>query len=823
MFLLVLAVRGSAPFGSAGRGINDLGNQFVPQHAHLWDLLRGTTQGGWQLNWDSGLGVPFLPDLATYVGSPVGLLVALFPRDDLETAVLVVTATLYALAAGAMTAYLRRLRPLGNPWVAALLGSAYALCGWALDDGSYVPMWLNGLVALPLLALVMEWARARSHPLLAPVLVALVWVANFYTGFMATIGAGLLLLARMVAADTSWRQSLRTVVVAGRHVVLGVAMSAWLVVPTYLAVRVSQPSPPSVFVPRPWATVLSRFLPLTEGVGTSPGLYVGSAVLVLALSLVVHRGVDLRTRLTYPVLALLVVLSIQWGPTSLVWHGFDTPNGSQYREAFVVCAVVVVTAWLALCARPDLLAAAVGLVGLAAVGLVGLRSTYADRVNLGVALVVGATPLVLALASRTRRRPLVTAAAALLTIAGVAEAAATAYAVDSLRTKVFALPAPWGPADDARLEAVRSAPGLPAQRTETVGARSLNAPLLYGYAGVSYYSSTMSAATSTALRGLGLDWAGYGRSVHHRPDPGLDPLLGVVVRGPGSEGEPGPVRPLVTLLAPSSAPGDAPLSGPFAARNALAGRTVYRAGEAALHVGDERFPLTAQGLTRSFGPDVAPVLEVTCPAGTTPQLWAPRQVGAVQGVDGTRLALNPLDRKHLGRNSAVGVRTLDTVATGEPQSYTLASSGRVDLPAAPVGCLDTAALSALVTTDRSNAPATSVGGTSVTARWRTPATGTALVSTTASVGWQCTLDGRSAAVEPVSGLLAVHLEQATELSCRYRTPGLVPGAAVSLAAALAVLLLSGWEARRRRRSATPEESSDRGPSTPPGPPTTARP
>lgn len=40
------AVARSFPFGPDTRSVNDLGNQFVPFHAKLWDLLHGRGDGG---------------------------------------------------------------------------------------------------------------------------------------------------------------------------------------------------------------------------------------------------------------------------------------------------------------------------------------------------------------------------------------------------------------------------------------------------------------------------------------------------------------------------------------------------------------------------------------------------------------------------------------------------------------------------------------------------------------------------------------------------------------------------------------------------------
>lgn len=50
----------SFPFGPHTRSVNDLGNQFVPFHIRLWDLLHGNADGGLFLNWSSGYGTSFL-------------------------------------------------------------------------------------------------------------------------------------------------------------------------------------------------------------------------------------------------------------------------------------------------------------------------------------------------------------------------------------------------------------------------------------------------------------------------------------------------------------------------------------------------------------------------------------------------------------------------------------------------------------------------------------------------------------------------------------------------------------------------------------------
>jgi len=102
MFCAADAVARSYPFGPRTRTVNDLGNQYVPFHAHLWDLLHGRADGGLLVNWQSGYGSSFLPDLGTYLTSPFALLVAVFPRDEIDLAVYVITVLKVACAAAAM-------------------------------------------------------------------------------------------------------------------------------------------------------------------------------------------------------------------------------------------------------------------------------------------------------------------------------------------------------------------------------------------------------------------------------------------------------------------------------------------------------------------------------------------------------------------------------------------------------------------------------------------------------------------------------------------------------------------------------------------------
>ncbi|NUP44805.1 MAG: YfhO family protein, partial [Streptomyces sp.] len=509
------------PFGPRTRNVNDLGNQFVPFHAHLWDLLHGRADGGILLNWQSGYGTSFLPDLGTYVSSPFALLVGLFPRDRIDLAVYVITVMKIGAAAAAMACLLLTLRP-GRWWAAGLLGASYAMCGWTVATAEYNTMWLDGLIAFPLFCTVVEWARAGRRPVLSVVVVALGWTANFYTAYMATIAAAVVLAARLLMEPgTTRRQALAVTGRAALSTVLGIGLTAPLLLAIVKATEVAYPGRSGHFTPAPWADVSGRLLPGTFGSG-SPALYLDSAALLLVLLMPFHTAVPRRTRAVWTGTVLVVLLSFQWQPTHLAWHAFATPNGSPYRQTFVLSGVMIIAAWFALAhglpkLRPIVWGAgvmvvlAVGEAVGSDTGVTGL-GTY-PLFAVGLVVLAGAL-LLLGRAEAVRSRALVVAAVAALVGVQISQSALSTAWADRERIALLDDYAPWGARESSQAAAIASADAWPDYRTDpgreqTVG----NDPLMVGGQGATYYSSLTPDVWTRTLSALGGGWTSHGRSL----------------------------------------------------------------------------------------------------------------------------------------------------------------------------------------------------------------------------------------------------------------------------------------------------------------------
>lgn len=829
-YCLGLALCGSYPFGPRSRAVNDLGNQFVPFHVRLWDLLHGATGGDLFFNWGSGYGVPFLADFFTYLMNPFSWLVGLFPRALADLPVFLVTLLSIGLGTALMTVFLGRLRP-GSGVLRALLSTGYGLCAWVLNDGFADPMWMWGLVALPLTGIAADWCLRRTRWVAGTLLVALAWAGNFYTAAMATLATALVLGLRLLTATRMPRgDRLRA---AGRAVSMaltGILLAAPVLTVTFQASRAAQPAPPASYPGRPPLLLqLSQLLPGGHDEVPAPNLFIGVTGLLLVAAFPFVRAVPPRVRLGWYALAAGVAWSFVQEPTILLWHGFALPNGSPYRAAFVLSGILVMISWLALAhrPRPGELAAGAGLVAVLAwlcrhQGAVG-TATWILVAGGGTAALVALTALGALPGGRARR-----AVTAALTATVLLGSAYTVFSVTAARDRI-----PWFQpkitltgASLAARDALAARTDWPRSRTDP-GPHEFanNDPLLLGGEGGAYYSSYVPAATARTLQRLGAGWYMRGRHTLSFEDPAGQAIMGV-----GRFLSPVPQRrtrfvphrahpaPLLTVRGtlPRAAPGETV----FARQERVLGAAVYEVPALTPTAGAAAVPDRGGWLLRPARPAAVrppgarPAADPSgpgttftahCTPGSTAVWSAPWFAGQVSGLGGHSTGIGSADV------TANPVRALGRVPADGGVSVRFTGRGPQRVPGHAVGCLSRRRLTAAVAALRARGPvALSAGGHRLTARLRPGSRGSAVLALPAVAGWGCSVDGGPRrAPHPFAGLAAVPLGTgASRLSCSYRPPGLGAGLAASAAAALVLAVVAAAGAVRGRRRITPLRRSN---------------
>ncbi|WP_308012273.1 YfhO family protein [Actinacidiphila acidipaludis] len=805
VFCLGSLLAGSYPLGSHTRNIVDLGNQYLPYHAYWRKMLLGGADGDLFVNWNSGFGSNFLGDFGTYLSSPFDLLVVLFPADHVELALYVITTLKITAAAAAMAVFLLRLRR--GPWqVAAVLGVAYALSGWTLDNGATVPMWLDGLTAFPLLCLVGEWARAGRRPVLGPLVVGLAWVANFYTAYMATIGAAIVLLIRLFTADESGRRRLRGLLHAARGVLIGIGLAAPLVLVIFKATKVADPTPVVVFDPVAWRDFAARLLPATTSTAT-PALFIGTPALVLALTLPFNRAVAARTRAVWSAALVLVALSLNWEPTHLIWHAGASPNGIPYRQTFVLCGLLVIAAWLSgadgLPALPALLAGGALVLALAAAGhgreVVDRWSypAFAAALLLGI---LAAAALLLARRRGPGARVLPVVALALFVLAQGGETAVTGMRVAQLQLKEVSWSPRLGPAQDDMAAAVAARDDWPRTRTDPGNVPGGNDEMVVGGQGAEYYSSLTADDTSWTLSELGFGYYAKGRHTMSLDNPVTDAIFSI-----GTRMHSQPLAPPRTDQVPRAVT----TSTTSAVPPLVTVRGGLRLVEAKQHWDPSAFVNQETVLGAKVYDPAAPivrtdpakgsaVLTTTCTPGAQVYFWAPQYTGDATLAGGRPVGFDGHLPAVRGAMQAVG-----TVPASGTVKVALSFVGHLRLPQQSIGCLVRSRLDAAVRQlTATGATDVRVDGHTLTADLPAGSTGTAVVAVPRISGWRCSAgDGHATSARTYWGLIAVPLDGgADSISCSFQPPGLRLGGAVG-AGALVCLVATGWWYRRAGRRA----------------------
>lgn len=792
--LLTGLIGGRYPFGAYTRNINDMWQQFIPFHLHLRDILTGPSESNFLFNWSIGGGTSFVGDYGTYLSSPFTLLVVLFPRDQIEITMWVIVTLKMAVAAALMVYFLRAIQP-GPSWALVFLGAAYGLCGWAMDDASYVPMWLDGLLGLPLLSLAAFWTLERRRPILGIVAIAFVWWSNYYTAYMASIAAATVLLTLIVIRRHKVGQGLLTMLRFTGQGIIGVGLTGILLVPTFLAVSNGTPNATSELRPVPSQFFAERVLSGTEGVGRSPSLSVGMLALLLALGLPWLAPIERRTRVALTVGIVLTMVSMNLHATHSVWHLFSSPNGSQFRQAFVGSFWLVLLAWFAVgveWTRLALVASVASLAGIVVVAALGPQSftTAWTWWTAGGAIMIGAGLAIVWDRLRAESwRPL----AARLAIFALGAALVVELTGTYLITQQGQDDYLYRPSDAHSDELMRSFEGIlstpspwPEGRRIIRNVDNLNPGALLGVQGLGYYSSLTPLSVSEAVKALGFQFLRSGRSFSPSPDSVSWSMMSASSLVTEAGETIVPALPMIRVQNEATVLG----SDVWENRAAYFNGDLYRVPK--VEIATEESPYSAFEGPRVVQGESTARLRVGCESDEIGQLL----LSSASDVEVTDVG---------GRNQVPqvypGVGVVQAEQPGEAE-FLVASQSDISLTAHPAACANlgtlTAATQVLAPTQ------SSISGGTIRATFEEPVTDFITISTFFQRGWTCSLDGEQAEIVNSAGLLTVDASDSTELVCNFIPPGLKSGVLLSfisgVALALVTFRLGGFKAFRLNSS-----------------------
>ena len=335
------------PFGERSVLSLDLNAQYVYYFDYIYDVLDGKESIFYC--WSRNLSGEFAGIIGYYLASPFNWLVWMFPRNMITEGLLTMMIA-KAGAVGLSTAFLLKKHRGYSDTTTILFSVMFALCGFFVVQ-TMNPMWLDGLVALPLVVMGIERICDKRRFILYVVSLVYIFVANFYIGYMIGIFSALYFVYYMCSgksANKHFGEVCGATLMYGAASAAAILMSCFMLLPVYKSLSNGKLdfSTPDYTPTENFniADILIKLFPTTydtvrmEGL---PILYCGTLALIFAVAYFAVRKFSPRERIAGGCIIGVLVLSMYIRPVDMMWHGGQMPNWLPYRYSFIISFLLI--------------------------------------------------------------------------------------------------------------------------------------------------------------------------------------------------------------------------------------------------------------------------------------------------------------------------------------------------------------------------------------------------------------------------------------------------------------------------------------------------
>lgn len=340
------------PFGERSVLALDLNAQYVTYYDYLYDVFGGSESLFY--NWSGSLSEGFAGLFAYYLASPFNLVILLFPRNMITEGVMAML-LVKSGAVGLSSCFFMKKHRGFSDYTSMLFSVMFALCGY-FTAHTINPMWLDGLIALPLVLMGIERIVKERRFLLYSLSLLYIFLANYYIGYMVGIFSALYFAYYLSICDKlrRIREYLAAAVTFALASISSILMSGVIIIPAYKALqngKIEYNYTGDNFFKDNLAenfNIGDMFIKLfpatydTERPDGLPMLYCGTLALIFAVVYFTVKKIPLRKRIAAGVLFGVMTLSMYIKPVDMLWHGGQVPVWMPYRYSFTIIFMLII-------------------------------------------------------------------------------------------------------------------------------------------------------------------------------------------------------------------------------------------------------------------------------------------------------------------------------------------------------------------------------------------------------------------------------------------------------------------------------------------------
>ncbi|MBQ3920321.1 MAG: YfhO family protein, partial [Oscillospiraceae bacterium] len=337
------------PFGDMSVLVLDLNGQYVYYYENLRDALHGN--GSLVNSWSRNLTGEIMGMYAYYLASPFVIIPMLLPRSMMTESLLIMQLCKIGTAAVTFFYYLRRSRNSRSS-TAFIFSVMYSLMGYMIVQ-LMNPMWLDGLIYLPLIIIGIENIINEKRWISFIIPLALMYMAHFYIGWMITFFCIIYFIYYYFAGKRIYTFSFKSFVGSGARFAAGgiiaASTAAWVLIPLYhsLSLGKFEFSKPNYALKTQFdfldffKNVLPNVYDTCRPEG-SPVIYCGVLTVILLPLFFLNSKIRFREKMGLGGVLLAVLLSMYMSTVDLAWHGMQVPNWLPYRYSFTFSFILLI-------------------------------------------------------------------------------------------------------------------------------------------------------------------------------------------------------------------------------------------------------------------------------------------------------------------------------------------------------------------------------------------------------------------------------------------------------------------------------------------------
>ncbi|MBR0141031.1 MAG: YfhO family protein, partial [Ruminococcus sp.] len=530
------------PFGDEQMLVVDLWHQYFPFFRVEREKL--LTGGSFLYSWQNGMGTNFLALIAYYAASPLNWISIFFNEDsvrDALTYILIAKVGFSGLFCNIFLRYTYRHKDIST----VFFGCMFALCSYTLGYYWNV-MWFDTVALFPLVMTgITAICRERKWKLYT-IALALSLISNYYVGYFTCLFTVFMFLCTVINEAKGIKDGFYKLWLIFRSSLMGAGLGAFILLPAYyglqLTYSVNNTFPKTVSWAEKWQDIFANLISYNEPTHLEglPNFACGMLAVMLFGVFLFSGGIKIREKISGIFLLALIAVSCNMNMLNFIWHGFHTTNQLPYRYSFIFSFVLVSLAYRAFDAMTEkgikiyqiflLLPAPCAVVFM---NYLSNGKEFKFEVALKSTLIMSAAYLLIFVAVKIFpfkdykiRRACINF---ILIFAVVGELGSNAVTgVKAVGSSSYSAYPTKNEDVQKILSEIRETDSSPFYRTEMTYTYTLNDSALYGYTGVSQFSSSANVSVSRLFRRLGLFASEAGNRYYYRiSTPFVNSLLGI--------------------------------------------------------------------------------------------------------------------------------------------------------------------------------------------------------------------------------------------------------------------------------------------------------